>query len=137
MSKNETPMIREYWKKVGGTLIEEFPAVKRSPTCAQRLLDGIIIRRGEKRIARWREVTLKGKDVIVIQAKARRLGMTLMGQTFFSAKLIKIFRPKSILSVALCTEDDSTLRPLLEKYPNMKVEVMPKFSRPRRSRRRK
>jgi hypothetical protein len=136
MSKNETPMIKKYWEKIGGTLIEEFQAVKRSPTCAQRLLDGVIILRGEKRIARRREVSLKGKDVIVIQAKARRLSMTLMGQTLFSAELIKKHEPKSVLSVALCTEDDSELRRLLKQYPNIQVEVMPEFSRPRRRRRR-
>ena len=30
MSKLETPMTRWYWKQVGGTLIEEYPAVRRS-----------------------------------------------------------------------------------------------------------
>jgi hypothetical protein len=28
------------------------------------------------------------------------------------------------MSIALCTEDDSVLRPLLEQYPNMKVVVI-------------
>jgi len=32
MSKLETPMIEEYWRQVGGTLIEEFLAVKRTYT---------------------------------------------------------------------------------------------------------
>ena len=30
MSKHETPLTRKYWRSVGGTLIEEFPAVKKS-----------------------------------------------------------------------------------------------------------
>lgn len=30
MSERETPMIRRYWKHVGGTLVEEFPLVRNS-----------------------------------------------------------------------------------------------------------
>ena len=29
MSKNETPLTLAYWKKVKGTLIEEYPIVKK------------------------------------------------------------------------------------------------------------
>lgn len=74
MSKRETPMTRWYWQQVGGTLVEEFVAVQRSATCAPRLLDGVIITGGETRIARRSEVSLEGKDVIVVQTKASRLG---------------------------------------------------------------
>ena len=28
MSKRETPLTRRYWREIGGTLIEEFPAVR-------------------------------------------------------------------------------------------------------------
>ena len=39
MSKHETPMTRWYWHQVGGTLIEEFCAVRGSRSCGTRLLD--------------------------------------------------------------------------------------------------
>ena len=52
MSKHETPLTRRYWDKVGGTLVEEFPVVKRSTTSAQRLLDGLIVFDGKIRIAK-------------------------------------------------------------------------------------
>jgi hypothetical protein len=130
MSKKETPMIRWYWNQVGGTLVEEFPAVFPTPTCGQRLLDAVILPKRETRIARWREVALEGEDLIVVQAKASRLGMYLMGQTFFSAQLMKRFHPTSIRSVALCAADDSVLRPLLEQYPGMEVVVCPKEAAP-------
>src|SRR6266516_472889 len=52
MSKLETPMTRWYWQQVGGTLIEEFCVVRRSRTCGVRLLDGVIIKVYEQRIAR-------------------------------------------------------------------------------------
>jgi len=126
MSKNETPMIRWYWNQIGGTLVEEFPVVCRTPLCGQRLLDAIILPKRETRIAQWREVSLEGEEVIVVQAKASRLGMYLMGQTFFSAQLVQCFRPASVHSVALCTADDSMLRPLLEQYPGMEVVVFPR-----------
>ncbi len=32
MSRHETPMILDYWKQVGGTLIEEFQMVKGGPS---------------------------------------------------------------------------------------------------------
>ncbi len=116
-------MTRWYWRKVGGTLIEEFIAVERTSKCGRRVLDGVIIKNGDFRIAKQGEISLEGKDIIVIQSKAKRLGMALIGQAFFSAKLVKRFKPRSVLSVALCTQDDSILRSLFEKFKGMKVVI--------------
>jgi len=85
MIKHETPMTRWYWKQVGGTLIEEFIAIKSGADRGKRVLDGIIIPSGEVRIAKQHEVSIEGKDVVVVQTKARRLGMGLLGQALFSA----------------------------------------------------
>lgn len=54
-----------------------------------------------------------------------RLGMYLMGQAFFSAQLIQRFHPRSVVSVALCLQDDAVLRPLFEHYAGMRVVVCP------------
>ncbi|MCP5485095.1 MAG: hypothetical protein H7A22_06145 [Spirochaetales bacterium] len=89
MSKHETPLIRAYWERIGGTLIEEFLAVETSPTAGRRLLDGLIIIGGEKRIALNDEISIQDQDVIVLQAKASRLGMYLMGQALFSKQLVE------------------------------------------------
>lgn len=113
MSKHETPMTRWYWRQIGGTLIEEFCAVKRSKGCATRLLDGIIVKGGPMKRARQADVSIEGKDIVVVQAKADRLGMYLMGQVFFSAQLMRRFRPRTIEAVALVAQDASVLRPLL------------------------
>jgi hypothetical protein len=126
MSKHETPMTLWYWHQVGGTLIEEFVAVKGTAACGRRVMDAVIIRDGGFRIAHQGEVSLEGKDIIVIQTKASRLGMYLMGQAFFSAQLIQRYHPRSVLSVALCCQDDAVLRPLFEQYPDMKVVVCPR-----------
>jgi len=105
-------------------LVEEFLAVRPSKDKGKRVIDAIIIPNGDNKILKWNEVSLKGKDIICVQAKEGRLGMYLMGQTFFSEQLLKKFEPNSIISVAICTEDDSVLRPLLEQFPNMKVVVI-------------
>jgi hypothetical protein len=123
MSKHETPMTRWYWQQVGGTLIEEFLAVSGSESCGQRLIDGVIVLGGEKRIAKKGDVSLEGKHIVVVQAKAKRLGMNLMGQALFSAVLMKKFKPASIRSVALCAKTDSVLAPILESYRGVEVVV--------------
>lgn len=123
MSKHETPMTRWYWRQVGGTLIEEFCAVQRSNSCGTRVLDAVIVKGGPMKRARQQDVAVQGKDIIVVQTKAERLGMYLMGQVFFSAQLMRRFKPRSIESIALVAQDDSELRPLLERYKGMRVVV--------------
>ena len=125
MSKNETPMLLEYWKQTGGVLIEEFHAVKRTSTNSQRYIDGIIILGEETRIGNHDDIELiNGREIIVVQVKANRLGMYLMGQTLFSMRLMEKFNPSKITSVALCSDDDSIMRPLLEKLEGCKVVII-------------
>ena len=116
MSKKETPLTRRYWQSVGGALIEEFPAVLRTELSAQRLLDGVIVLGENTAIVKHSDVDIKGKDIIVIQTKASRLGMNLMGQAIISAKLMEKFEPSSIRSVAICTAGDKVLEALLPEY---------------------
>ena len=119
MSKLETPLTHRYWNSVGGTLMEEFRAVRGSPTQGQRLLDGVIVLGGPKRIldrAEHAEQDLRGKDIIVVQTKVGRVGMYLLGQALFSRELMRAFGPRTVMSVAVCEQDDATLRPLAEKY---------------------
>lgn len=111
MENNETPMIEWYWNKMGGILCAEFPIAKR------RKLDAVILpdkKRAEEVDKNQLSELLDERDVIVVQAKAKRLSMYLMGQAFFSVELIKRFhKPRSVRSIALCTESDPTLGPLL------------------------
>ena len=116
MSKLETPMIRSYWKKTGGTLIEEFVAVPRKRGQGRRMIDAVIVSGGPARIATRSEMDLTGRDIIVVQVKALRLGMPLMGQAVFSVELMKPFKPATIRSVTLCTETDAVLEPLLQPF---------------------
>ena len=97
--------------------------VRPSPTCGCRLIDGLVIKGGEHRIAKQSEVDIAGKDVVLIQTKASRLGMYIMGQAFFSDELVKAFGPRSVESICLVAKDDSVLRPIFESHPGMKVVV--------------
>ena len=69
MGKLETPMTRWYWQQVCGTLVEEFCAVRRGDDCSNRLIDGIIIKGEEFRIARQAEVDISGKDTLSCKQK--------------------------------------------------------------------
>lgn len=115
-----------YWEQVGGTLIEEFLVVKAGDGHGNRALDGLIVLGGPKeRLPPGSTLDIEGKDVLVIQTKSSRLGMSLMGQTLFSAELVKRLRPKSVQSVALCRKTDDVLQPLLEAHEGCKVVVCP------------
>lgn len=124
MSKRETPLTRRYWQETGGTLVEEFLAVPGGPDRGKRLLDGVIILGGpfERRPAM--SVELERKDIVLIQSKAARLGMYLLGQALFSARLMERFRPSSIRSAAICIKGDAVLEPLAKEY-GVEVVVYP------------
>ena len=83
MSKNETPLTRRYWDEIGGTLAEEVSVVKAHEGAGGRWLDALILPAGTNRVAKPHEVDITGQDVIVVQTKARRLGMGVMGQAVF------------------------------------------------------
>ena len=117
-------MIERYWERVGGTLVPEFQAVPRSQGVGRRLLDAVILPDLPRKRAHWRHVNLAGQRVIVVQAKAHRLGMYLMGQAIFSAQLVRTrFAPVSVRSVILCSKDDTVLRKYLASYPDVEVVV--------------
>lgn len=126
MSRHETHMTLWFWEQISGTLYEEFLVVPPRFGQGRRLIDGLIVTSLPKRRAAIGEpINIEGHDVIVVQTKNSRLGMYLMGQTLFSAELVKRLNPRSIRSIALCARDDAVLRPLLEAYSGCEVHVCP------------
>lgn len=140
MSKNETPLTKRYWKEIGGTLIEEFPAVRRGSGSWNRQLDGVVVFNGSRRLIKReyglevdgkrirrskgkisRKVQVKGKRIIVIQTKPKPISMSLLGQALFSRHLMEEFEPKRIYSVAICTKGDVVLEKLAKEY---KIKVV-------------
>jgi hypothetical protein len=131
MSKHETPMTRWYWRNVNkrkGLLIEEFPAVKRDGSKGKnkRHIDGVIVlgQRAERRGPRKGDRELvNGKRVIVIQSKARRLGMSLIGQVVVSRELLKDLKAKVVKSVGVCRIDDKVLHQVLRRFKKCEAVV--------------
>lgn len=104
-------MTRRYWQLMGGTLIEEFRIVRAGPCNGHRDIDGVIILGGKPALGSDRNVSLDGKDIIIVQTKASTLGAHLLGQAYYSRKLVlRRFAPKSIRTVALCSGDNAELR---------------------------
>ena len=131
MSKHETPMTRWYWRTINnrkGLLIEEFNAVKRDKAKGKnkRHIDGVIVlgEKAERRGPRKGDRELvKGKEVIVIQSKARRLGMSLIGQVVVSYKLLESLGADVIKSVGVCKEDDKVLHEVLKTFEKCEAVV--------------
>lgn len=124
-------MTRWYWRTINkrqGLLIEEFPAVKRDGTTGKnkRHIDGVIVlgQKAERRGPRKGDRELvKGKRVIVIQSKARRLGMGLIGQVVVSRELLKDLKAKVVKSVGVCREDDQLLHKVLRRFKKCEAVV--------------
>ena len=126
MSKHETPLTLAYWEHIKGTLLEEYPVVVRGKDCSPRWIDAIIIKGGEhKRLPPYKgDIDLRGLDLICVQTKKSRVGMYLLGQAFFSMKLLELKKPNSIVSIALCTKTDSYMEKIIEDIPNLKIQVI-------------
>ena len=124
MSKHETWRTRQYWNRVGGTLIEEFIAVKGSKQQGKRPLDAVIILGEKKEIHPGNYTDIKDKDVIVVQTKRGRLGMYLLGQAFFSRELLLSHGPNSVKSVAVCGRGDDVMQKLADKF-EIEVVIIP------------
>lgn len=104
MSKLESPITERFWEKhIGGTFIPEYQLVKSTDSSGRRLADAIILPDEDRKRGHWREYPLKGQRVVVVQTKATRIGMSLMGQTIFSKELVKKLGAKTVRSIALCT----------------------------------
>jgi len=126
-------MTEWYWRmhnNAKGLLIREFPAVEGGKGRAEgkRHIDGVIIcgkKSGNRKGRKEDRAKVKGKEVIVIQSKAKRLGMYLIGQTIVSRELMKALGAKVVLSVAVHRKDDQVMRKVLESFRKCQAVVYP------------
>lgn len=117
-------MTRWYWrvkKHCKGLLIREFPAIEGGKGRAEgkRHIDGVIVsgkKSGDRKGRKGDRTMVKDKKVIVIQSKAKRLGMYLIGQTIVSRELMKALGAKVVLSVAVHRKDDPVMKRVLERF---------------------
>ncbi|WP_257263942.1 hypothetical protein [Endozoicomonas sp. ONNA2] len=131
MSKHETWRTRKYWNSVGGYLIEEFQAIKedKSRNISRKSIDGIIVLGEQKHRQSGGQYNIEGKDIIVVQTKGGGLGMYLMGQAYFSVKIMERFNPRSIKSVAICGRSDHEMEVLCREH-DIEVVVIPESENP-------
>ena len=125
MSKHETRITEGFWESTAhGLFIAEYPLVKRGADRAPRHVDGLILPDEPHGRGKWRDyASLSGRRVVVVQTKTGRMGMYLMGQALFSARLALTRGASSVRSILLCHEPDAALLPLLKPFPE--VEIYP------------
>ena len=70
-------------------------------------------------------IKVKGKKVIVIQSKAKRLGMYLIGQTIVSRELMKALGANVVLSVAVHRKNDPVMLKVLKRFKKCEAVVYP------------
>jgi hypothetical protein len=123
MSKHETAMTEGFWQsQASGLFFAEYPLVRRSADRATRLVDGLILPDEPHGRGNWRDyLSLAGRKVIVIQTKTGRMGIYLMGQALFSARLALTAGAASVRSILLCHHSDNALLPLLKPFGEVEV----------------
>ncbi|WP_262271832.1 uracil-DNA glycosylase [Microvirga yunnanensis] len=125
MSKHETPMTEGFWVFLNqGTYIPEYPLVERAQDRSPRWADAVILPDEPCRKARSSDYPrLRGLNVTVVQTKIGRMGMSLMGQALFSARLASEAGAARVRSILLCHETDAALLRLLTPFPEVEVWV--------------
>lgn len=126
--QSERKLIEQYAASRGATLVLNYQMVKgdRAKHVQFRWIDAILILNGGGGALTPRALDARGlgphDDVEFVQAKVTPLGMSLLGQTFFSRNLInkkmreKRWSVKSRRWIALCKQTDSELGALASDY---------------------
>lgn len=68
---------------------------------------------------------MKGKKVIVIQSKAKRLGMYFIGQPIVSRELMKALGANEVISVAVHHKNDPVMLKILKRFKKCETVVYP------------
>ena len=128
LSKHETPLTRWFWQQIGGELIEEYCLVPRSRMGSGRWTDGVLLPDRPTKCGPVGGAPSIGRErAIVVQTKPGRLTLSLMGQAYFAAKLLRQTWPDAqIEAVALCTGADPILVELFEQEAGCRVIVAPR-----------
>ncbi len=113
MGRYEVPLTRRFWKTVGGTLVHDFPVIKRSSKHGARSIEALIVPDGPPVELFGKTVDVTGKDVIVVQTKAHRLSTLQLGEAVVARELARRnLDPASVRAVAVCRRDDDVLAPI-------------------------
>jgi len=123
VSKHETHITECFWETcANGAFLPEYPLVRRSPDRSGRWADAVILPDEPHHRANVKDYpSLANRNVVVVQTQAGRMGMYLMGQAVFSARLALVSGAASVRSILLCRRPDSALLPLLDDFPEVEV----------------
>ena len=119
MSKNESNATEWYCKQLNGHTVYEFLAVQQNTTenKSRRLVDAVVINPGSGYMkVKGADASMGEQDVVIVQTKAKRLSMSVIGQALCSIELLKVFGPRSMKSVIVCKETDAALEPICDLY---------------------
>jgi len=99
-------------------LIEEFRAIPRNlqAEVSNRDIDGLIVLGEPKSIQHSGSFDFTDRDLIIVQTKPNRLGMSVMGQVLFSKEIMTRFCPRSMKMVVICGKPDRELAKICERY---------------------
>lgn len=115
----ESEVIHAVWDEVGGELVEEFvvPTIPGDRSRA-REIDGVFLTGNDRRWHRARTpLALRGRDIIVCQAKAGELDLGVLGQTLFASELIeRQHAPRGLRSIAAAVTRSPLIERLLDSY---------------------
>jgi hypothetical protein len=118
-SSAESDVIHAVWNEIGGELIEEFvvPTIPGQLSRA-RQIDGVFATDGPRQWLPARTpLALRGRDVVVCQAKAGQLDLGILGQTVFAAELIqRQHAPRSVRLIAAAVQPNPLIERLLKSY---------------------
>lgn len=118
-SRAESDVIEAVWKEIGGELVEEFvvPTIPGNRSRAREIDAVFAVDGPPQRHAARTPLDLRGRDVVVCQAKAGQLDLGVLGQTLFAAKLIeREHAPRSLRLIAAAVKPNPLLEPLLDSY---------------------
>jgi len=123
VKRPEDAVVHEVWREFPGRLAPEFVVESERP----RRIDGVIVEAAEARLLTPRQTfSLADENVIAVQAKRGKIGLGLLGQTLFGARLIERQHPtvKSVMPLAAAVYPNTRVQELLRLVPDeMRVEV--------------
>jgi hypothetical protein len=117
--------VEQYWRQRGGTLVTNYPLMKRDGSSASRKADALLLLDGPSRRASPAEVpSLEGQRVEVIVSVPGRNGMYSAGAALVNLELVRRRGARAARAVILCRSADAAMAEVLTGFTDIGVEAM-------------
>jgi hypothetical protein len=116
----------QYWRTVGGTLVERFLIVDPTATSAAHYAEAIILPERDTRRAAPDEHLTIGHEPVIILSSNGGLGMYVTGHALLTAELLRRHHPTvtMVKSVAVVPRDDAVIRGLYDPFAHVERIVL-------------